>query len=152
MRRRQRWLSTLLAALAFLAACGGSSNEPVFVGTNDVDEGDCINLPEIIDAVAAFEERSCDEGHDGQVLAVFDLDDADEFPGVDEVLAVSEAGCIDRFAEFIGVSYAESVFFLQTFTPTEESWSGDDDRSVLCVVVPGEGTGQLTRDLRGVAE
>ena len=153
MRGRQGWVAVFTTLVVLLAACGGGSTDaPDFVGSGQVDEGDCLNLPEEIDAVVAFEARDCGEGHDGQVLGVFDLPDGDGFPGNEEVLSTAESGCIERFEGFIGVSYAESVFFLQSFTPTEETWTNDGDRTVLCVVVPGEGTGQLTSDLRGVAE
>ena len=152
MAERVRRLLILAVTLMMLASCGGASDEAQFVGTGEVAEGDCINLPSDTGAVTAFQARDCAEGHDGQVLGVFDLQGDGVFPGVDEVLVDAEAGCIEQFETFIGVPYGESIYFLQSFTPTADSWVDNDDRTLLCVVLPGEGSGQLTRDLRGAAE
>ncbi|WP_350349578.1 septum formation family protein [Agromyces sp. G08B096] len=75
---------------------------------------------------------SCDEEHDDEVYAVFDLADG-AFPGDSAVEGAARAGCLDRFAAFIGIPFAESVLEVYTFHPDEAAWSSGD-RRVACVV------------------
>ena len=122
------------------------------VGAGQVAEGVCVDLPENTDVLSSFTEVPCTDDHDGQVAATFDLQQVGDFPGIDQVLADAETGCLARFEDFVGVAYTDSIFFLQSFTPTEESWNELDDRGVVCVILPPEGEDQLVGDLRGVAQ
>lgn len=122
------------------------------VGTGDITEGSCVDLPDSTDVLTSFTEVSCFDDHDGQLAAIFELPLDGEFPGQDEILLEAQTGCVARFEDFIGLSYDDSIYFLQSFTPTEESWSELDDRSVLCVILPPLGNDQLVGDLSGVAE
>lgn len=122
------------------------------VGTGQITEGSCVDLPDATDLLSSFTEVSCTDEHDGQVAATFDLIQVGAFPGIDEVLLEAETGCVARFEDFIGVAYADSIYFVQSFTPTEESWNELGDRGVVCVVLPPEGLDRLVGDLRGVAE
>lgn len=46
----------------------------------------------------------------------------------------ADRGCIDRFEEFVGLSYADSVYDVYVLHPTAGSWRLQDDRAVLCAV------------------
>ncbi len=122
------------------------------VGTGEVVEGACVNLPPSTDVLEAVTQVSCFEDHDGQVAAVFDLPFEGDFPGEDAILLEAQTGCVARFEDFVDISYDESIYFLQSFTPTEDSWTNLEDRSVLCLILPPIGNDQLVGDLRGVAE
>lgn len=126
--------------------------EPRVVGTGEVAEGACLALPDLEGELSSLFEVSCVEDHNGQVAAVFDLSLQGDFPGQDAILVEAQTGCVARFEDFVGVSYDDSIYFLQSFTPTEESWTELGDRSVLCLILPPIGNDQLVGDLRGVAE
>ncbi|MBT2518993.1 septum formation family protein [Streptomyces sp. ISL-90] len=74
----------------------------------------------------------CDQRHDDEVYAVFDLDGA-EYPGETALRQTADEGCRARFADFIGIPYEESVLELYSLWPTQAAWL-DGDRRVSCVV------------------
>ncbi len=74
----------------------------------------------------------CDQRHDDEVYAVFDLDDTD-YPGQTALQQTADEGCRARFADFIGILYEESILELYSLWPTEKAWL-DGDRRISCVV------------------
>jgi hypothetical protein len=77
-------------------------------------------------------EVPCSSEHDDEAYAAFDLV-AEVFAGDAETESAALAGCLDRFAGFIGLPYDASALDVYTFHPTEASWAAGD-RSVVCVV------------------
>ncbi len=156
MRRLTRLVTLITFAALLAAGCGaerddsGAIVEEGDVGLFDARTGDCLNVPDG-DQVVGFEGIPCDQPHDAQVFAAFDLDGSD-YPGDNDVSEVSELGCIDRFEGFIGIDYMESQYYLTTIYPTEDTWNQQDDREVLCLAVPGPEGGQLTQDLQNIAQ
>ncbi|HSM07011.1 MAG TPA: septum formation family protein [Longimicrobiales bacterium] len=132
--------SALPLVLIFAAACGEASRDDAgqieSAGNVDIftiQVGDCFNdptsaSPDIFDVAGV----PCHEAHDNQVYALFDIP-GDEWPGQEEVEAIAEDGCLARFPEAIGASYEESVLAYRTLYPSTESWSGANDREVVCV-------------------
>lgn len=156
-----KFAAPLLALAVIAAACAsdqttrnesGSIVEGGDLGVFVVQEGDCINLPDSAEDLSSFTGVACDEPHDAQAFSLFDVADAELFPGEEVVQNQAQAGCIDRFETFIGLSYNSSIYFLQFVMPTEETWEAIDDRAVICLVTPASGQDQLTRDLRGIGE
>ncbi len=159
MNKLAKKIAVIGVAVVALAGCSsdqttrnaeGDIVEEGDLGVFVVREGDCIDLPTGIDEVSTFTGVACDAPHDAQVFAAFDVVDAAEYPGSSIIQETADSGCVDRFESFIGVPYAESIYYMQTFIPTPESWDSLDDREVLCVVVPESDTEKLTSDLRGV--
>lgn len=115
--------------------------------------GDCVQEPPATDDVELVEQVEavpCDQPHDGEVYALFDMPDGD-FPGEEAVSTAGDDRCVTEFATFIGTSYEESRYDITTLFPTQDSWEELDDREVVCIVLDPEG-GQLTGSLEGVAE
>jgi hypothetical protein len=128
-----------------LAACGGDD------GGGDAEEvpdarrradgievGDCYDEPEDDrDPVAPI---SCDESHDNEAYAAFQLEDG-EYPGDAAVLADASTRCLERFEGFVGVTYDSSGYDVDALTPTRLTWD-DGDRKVVCILflVNGEQT------------
>lgn len=173
LKRPTLWAGLIAAALVLAACSNGTGGDPAtavapadsaelarqvgqgeprVVGTDEVAEGACLALPDLEGELSSLFEVSCVEDHNGQVAAVFDLSLEGDFPGQDAIVLEAQTGCVARFEDFIGVSYDDSIYFLQSFTPTEESWTDLGDRSVLCLILPPIGNDQLVGDLRGVAE
>lgn len=93
--------------------------------------GDCFDVrkdePDLRDSLV-----SCGDEHDDEVYAEFDLPDSD-YPGDAAMLDVARAGCIERFASFVGVPYEASVLEVTTYQPSAQTWA-DGERRVTCVV------------------
>ena len=75
----------------------------------------------------------CEEPHDNQVFAMFDLPTG-TWPGDEQVSEAADEGCLDRFEAAIGATYDESILVCTTLFPTEASWEQRKDREVICVV------------------
>ena len=73
----------------------------------------------------------CSQPHDNEIFATFDLQG--EWPGAEGVEELAEDGCMERFEGAVGRSYEDSEIALTTIYPSEGSWSGRDDREVICV-------------------
>lgn len=105
-----------------------------------LEVGDCLR-----DAAEGVELSEvplvpCDQPHDGEVYASFELPDG-EYPGDDAVFTAAEEGCVARFADFVGVAYEDSVQELIYLHPTRRSWALADDREVVCLIVGDDAVG-----------
>ena len=127
-------LAGLLLGLALLA--GGCSDEAdVF----ELDVGDCFDQVQPGDGtVESVVSVDCDQPHDHEVYAVYDLDD-DAWPGAEAVRDEAEDGCRLRFEIYVGVAYVDSELAAAAFWPTEESWREHGDREVVCFLSDPEG-------------
>ena len=163
----RRWLPAALVVLSLgLAACSSGDeatrDESGAVATQGqldafaVELGDCIQDPTAGAApdeeaeVQSIEAVPCSEPHDGEVYHVFDMPDAEEYPGDDAVLAAVEEGCKGAFPDFVGKAYEESTLDFLSLQPTEETWNQMDDREIVCIVVDPSGE-KKTGSLKGAA-
>ncbi len=94
--------------------------------------------------VRTLDEISCAEEHLFEVYAKFDIIGID-WPGAEEISAQTEAGCLERFDAYVGIEYAQSLYYIQPLTPTEEGWNEINDREVICMLerqddIPNIGT------------
>ena len=128
-------LVTLVIGIVVLAACEGN----VF----SLKVGDCYNGASLSgDDYKEFtdvEIVSCDDAHENEVYAVFELPDS-SWKGDDYLFEQAESGCLARFEGFVGIEYERSVLNADIFYPTEDSWERVDDRSVTCSVSEGSNT------------
>ncbi|MBT5773669.1 MAG: septum formation protein [Dehalococcoidia bacterium] len=116
-----------VAALALVvsAACGSGN---VF----ELKVGECFDDP--TDAtVTDVEMVDCEEAHDNEVYAVFDMPDGD-FPGVSVIEQAALDGCFEAFEPYVGIDYGSSILDYSWLVPTPKSWEDGDDREVLCIV------------------
>jgi hypothetical protein len=151
----------------------GAIVTPGSLDVYDVRVGDCYNnapAPRDVGESAESTESStdipvisevyavpCDERHDNQVYARFDLPDGD-YPGDDEIIRLADDGCMLRLVDYIGTSYGSTRLDFAHITPSRETWE-DDDRRLVCVVydpagplegsVAGAGDEYLRPDLEG---
>jgi len=75
----------------------------------------------------------CSKPHDNEVFAVFDMD-YESFPGNYEMSEQAFEACLNRFASFVGVDYESSSLDITALYPSNESWSQNNDREVVCAV------------------
>lgn len=128
LRPRVVLVGPLVLTLVLAVGCTSSSTD-VF----SLEVGDCFQDPDsATEEVRAVQAVDCDEPHDNEVYAVFDLPDGD-FPGADAIAEASLEGCLDRFEQYVGTAYPASELYATWLYPTETSW-GEDDREVVCVL------------------
>ncbi len=103
------------------------------VGVLALGTGDCFDDPAGDETeVASVAAMPCDQPHDNQAYAVFDLPDGD-WLGSEVVVEAAFNGCLERFEAAIGESYEVSPLDILPLYPTEASWDAGD-REVVCAV------------------
>lgn len=152
MSRGRRAVAVLLAASFVLtvAACGGGDDDSTEQVPDarrraaGIEVGDCYDEPQ--DDRGDVQPISCDDPHDNEAYAAFQLSDGD-YPGDAAILADASARCLERFEGFVGVPYDSSGYDVDALTPTRLTWD-DGDRKVVCILflVNGE---QMTGTAQG---
>lgn len=112
----------------------GPGAEPFRIG---LEVGQCFDRPASpdVDSVPAV---PCRRPHDLQVIATFDLEDADQYPGPGAVADQAGVGCEERFEEFVGVPQDSSGLVLVPYAPDQLAWEAGE-RQVTCAVSLSEG-------------
>ena len=89
----------------------------------------------------------CSKPHDNEVYAVFDVTAA-SFPG-DGMADMAHEACLERFEAFVGRDYESSSLDIASLYPSRESWSGQNDREVVCAVYDIDAK-KLTGSVKGL--
>jgi hypothetical protein len=125
-----------------LIACGQQSVFSLPVGTcfDDQADGEISSVPEV----------DCSQPHDNEVFALIEYTETDNYPGADQMSALSEDLCIARFGDYVGLDYQSSALAVFPIFPTEESWNQDDDREIICALYNAD-LSKLTGSMEGAA-
>ena len=136
----------LLAGLAMLGlvagACdrGGSVKQAGASSVFRLQTGECFHstAPTAGKTVHVKDVSpvNCGEAHDGEVFAVFSHPAANgvAYPGDEAVADFAAAECLQRFPAYTGAGYDDSDLAVATVRPDHDSWTGQDDRQVACVL------------------
>lgn len=103
----------------------------------DIKVGDCFDL--VTDQNNASLYSSCDVLHTYEAFGVVTLTDA-TWPGDDAVSDKGFDGCKNMFLGYVGTNYGTSSYDIYLITPSEQTWNEMNDREVLCLVYPGDGS------------
>lgn len=146
-----RALSAALLTVTAVSLAGCSLLPGVPEGEQDVfsiEIGDCLNDQSAQEEVTSVPIVDCSEPHDAEVFARTDSTSS-SFPGADALFAELDAFCQgDAYTTFVGIPFAESVYYTSGYIPTDESWD-NGDRELLCTII--DENGQVTGSLKGVA-
>lgn len=122
-----------------------AAQDPTEVSSFDLEVGDCLVTPlsEEDGGVGDVEIVTCDQEHESEVFAVFDMEDGD-FPGAEAAAAESQDVCTAEFEGFVGLDYNTSELGVNFLYPTEQTWAAGD-REIVCLVFDEAGlqTGSL---------
>lgn len=151
MKRRIR-ATTVALTLVTAAALTGCGQIQDLIGGGEPDRNEDGQVAEAQEGVSVLELKQgdctsqlgeteimevdlfpCDEAHAAEVYHAYDLPDGD-FPGADEVDTQAVEACKTEFETFVGLAYDDSALDVNYLVPTQDSWEGDDDRTVLCFV------------------
>jgi hypothetical protein len=137
LRRAAVGVGAIVLLAGVVTACTSTS-------VLDLSVGDCIDSEDLAgDSVSDVVTVPCDEPHDAEIFAELELPEGD-YPGIDEVRAAAEDFCLPELEEFVGTPLLESDLDVYPLLPTADSWTADDDRLILCIVVaPEDVTGTL---------
>ncbi|WP_369171926.1 septum formation family protein [Streptomyces sp. R28] len=162
-RRSLRGISAAVALLA-LGAAGCSDVSDAVDSAKDgakkvarqrsvfsLEIGDCYNPNTKGEGEEVLVEIvPCAEGHTGQVVADFKIDDKASYPGDDAISAIADERCPVEAGKFAPDTWAlpkgVAIFY---YTPTKESWA-TGDRAVTCTYNKESGTftGSLDADAK----
>lgn len=124
------------------------------LGAFTIRLGDCFDNTRSLASEDGGEVSSlpgvpCNEPHDNEVYAVFDVD-YESFPGDDKMGEIAFKACLDRFEPFVGLAYDTSTLDITALYPSTDSWRLQDDREVVCAVYDVNG-GKLTGTAKDTA-
>ncbi|MCB9373566.1 MAG: septum formation family protein [Microthrixaceae bacterium] len=127
------------------AAPGGDS-----IDVFELAVGDCFDVSGSGN-ISDVEGFDCDQPHDNEVFAVFDIAGGPDapFPGTPAVEQEAQARCTGTlWTDYVGVPFRQSEFTATSINPTQQTWENLDDREVICVAQSGDGQ-PLTSSVRG---
>lgn len=145
----------LMSATALAVACApverNELGEIAAAGSLDAFSmrvGDCYDDQVFYsDEVSDVPGVPCDEPHDNEVFAVFDIQEG-TYPGEERTLEIADEGCLERFESYVGQTYEESALMITNLVPSKGSWHQVADREVICVAYDME-LEKLTGSVRG---
>lgn len=127
--------ATSLLALG-LTGCAQDASGPREVRITQVEPGQCFTTDEAHTLAYVVD---CAEPHLYEATLRTELEGSD-FPGMDAIKAKADELCPPQFVTYTGVEEAASTDFRSlAFGPTEQSWSKQNDRGLVCVVSPASG-------------
>ena len=123
-----------LLLVVFLGQCFGSGTTLDSLKFGELKVGGCFEDPGIGVKISNVETIDCNELHDLELYATFELGSSDRFfPGQDALFTELETECVNRFPAYVGRDYSTSAYDFVSFAPTEEGWK-DGDRTSMCAV------------------
>ncbi len=153
---RYLYLAIVVLAAAGCAAAGeqdatrdettGEIVENEDVGVFRLQEGDCLVMPSagiVGEEVETMEAIPCAEPHDGEVLALVEVAGGDDapFPGQSALSDEAQTRCLEEFQTATGRDFLTDPDWHMTFlSPTADSWSIGNDREIVCIVTPLDGS------------
>jgi hypothetical protein len=126
----------------------GEEDDEVEVSVLDVQVGQCFEEPTSATEVETVLVVPCTTAHTYEVFAVWELTGGGAYPGDQVVLDQADAGCLERFAPYVGAEYAASALTYAYFYPLEREWTTVGDRGVACFAYRTDGA-PLTATVAG---
>lgn len=120
----------------------GNDNTDVFT----LQVGDCLNDATAAETVETIPTVPCSQPHDSEIYASHIMS-GDTYPGQDAVIDEADRVCLEAFDSFVGIAWADSIYYYSYYFPTEGSWSGGD-REILCTIY--DQAGQVTGSLQNI--
>ncbi|TDC53579.1 DUF4190 domain-containing protein [Jiangella ureilytica] len=138
------WLVVIVGSVVYVVVTSAERNadgeitEEGTVSTMDIEVGDCLNGLRGIedDTLTTLPAVPCDQPHEGEVYATFELEDGD-YPGVDGIAAVADERCANELAALSQEAWNDPDIGLFYFYPDELYWP--NDREVVCIAHAIEG-------------
>jgi hypothetical protein len=100
----------------------------------DLAAGDCFSDDDEVLSGSITVVR-CDEPHLYEAYAVVEHPGGPDeaYPGDDVIRDDADTACQPAFEAFVGIAYAESVWYITSVTPSAETWAAGD-REIVCTL------------------
>jgi hypothetical protein len=132
-----------LTAVLALGGCGAAAEAPRdasgrvtaagSVRADHIRVGDCYDDGGSA-AVGSFAVVPCSRAHDNEVFFLFAAP-GDAYPGQDALAELATRRCTgDAFSSYTGTVLETSSLQAYEVLPTEDTWTHDGDREVVCVL------------------
>jgi hypothetical protein len=122
---------------------------PHVVSVFDLVKGNCLDGASLTDGlVTTIRVVDCSEVHTHEVYYSGRYPD----PTFDatKISNYADDTCLAQFAPYVGIDYARSRYQYLHIVPTQESWTRDNDRDVVCVAFEEDAT--ITGSIAGRAQ
>ena len=104
------------------------------VASDDLVVGECL-APGSDLRLAMLAVVSCQDAHGFEVYVVEEGWSQDEpYPGREAIRARADEVCIPAFADYVGISFEDSIHSLARITPLQEGWEDSGDRTIICLI------------------
>jgi hypothetical protein len=154
-------IAATLAVLVGVSGCswvqgvfgGSDKNKPTSVSVFDVKVGDCFTAPtEPRAEMSNLTKVPCSVAHQQEAYAVVTYlppagTDPSVYPGNQALETFAKGSCASAFSGYVGTAYPDSSLWYTYLLPSARSWSGTEDRSVICFVTTTGAT--LTKSVKG---
>ncbi|MCL2735995.1 MAG: septum formation family protein [Propionibacteriaceae bacterium] len=150
-------------ALSLMSGCSSSTPEQrdtggQITGAGNVDAfslhvGDCLISSALQDTFQDVPGVPCTEGHDSEVIYIFDMPD-----GTYDETAIDDAAqdaCAQGIVDYVGPNYASLTsqgLDWSYFSPSQDSWNQRNDREVDCVAYTVSEENELTSSVKGMGD
>ena len=122
------------AGVVLIALCAsGCTARPVA----ELQVGECFDFSGETTELSSVEVVECAGPHGAEVFKVFDVS-LEEFDAT-AMAATADETCLGALEGYVGYPYSAADFYYRALTPGAEGWA-NGARTVLCLVVPQEGT------------
>lgn len=126
-----KYLRWGIPAAVFVIAGFIANSTPV----DDLERGDCFDIPVAVVIVDDIDAKPCSESHDAELIAKFDIDiDSGEYPSDAALVEAAIRQCFDEFLDYTGVAMGKMDLGPQTFVPSREAWE-DGGRTAACAAI-----------------
>ncbi|MFD3695363.1 DUF4190 domain-containing protein [Streptomyces sp. NPDC058646] len=132
----------------------GQVTEPGSIEVQDIRRGDCFTTDDDLtehrdegENQASYSVRvvPCDQPHEGEAYAVFDLEDG-AYPGPEKIASIAEERCSGAaLTDYVGADANLEKLDSYYYHPRSDSWDLGD-REVTCFL--GDSTGTTTGSVR----
>jgi serine/threonine protein kinase len=119
-------------------AAPSTSAPPTAISATDLEVGECLNGLQASNDVTTVPSVPCEEPHEGEVFAVFDLP-AGEYPGQAAVDDQVSKQCNARLSAYSPSAADDPAVGLFSVYPLQQNWVRGD-REVVCIATATSGT------------
>jgi hypothetical protein len=124
---------------------------PGTVSVFALQPGTCVQNADLLSGrVTTVVEVSCDQPHTHEVYHKVTFTPPDGTFDEARISAFASEQCTQSFATYVGVPFDRSKYYYVQFAPTQESWTQQGDRDVMCLLFL-QGS-ELTGSAKGTAQ